>query len=121
MARKIREFFFKNKTKEEMVEYVNQQHEIYLKGMNELIDRIHNQYPLIDKVDVIIIVKALLESIRDLMILGETLNIQEIFSEMKLNFITKKRSGIVWPGVHVVLLTPMRLSGKKVYEKYLKP
>ena len=67
----ITPFFFKEHTHQEVVDDLNDQYPISLKHNEDLINRVHARYPLLDKFEVGVIVKAVFASFRDLLVLGK--------------------------------------------------
>lgn len=102
----IKGYTFKNISKNEMLSIINKELPISLKNNEELIDRIHVRYPLIDKLQISIIVKSTLQSIRDLLILGKILNFNNLFFNTKLHFFDHYRNGHILPALKVKISTP---------------
>ena|SRR5579885_1326210 len=108
-------FSFRHKTNQQMVDQLNIEKPISLKYNEELINRIHARYPVIDKSEVGIIVKAVFQSIRDLWVLGKVLNFNNLFLGAKLHFFQRPGGGRILPSLKVRLTTPphLRNYGKK--------
>ncbi len=102
----VRPFYFKDLDHQEMVDLVNTENPINLKHNQDLIDRVHARYPLIDKVQVSIIVKAVFQSMRDLLVLGKVLNFNNLFFDAKLHFFDYRRDGHILPSLKVKISTP---------------
>lgn len=102
----VKDFFFKNMSHIDMVELLNRKLPISLKDNEDLIDRIHSRYPLIDKTQISIIVKSVFQSIRDLLILGKVLNFNNLFFDTKLHFFDYRRGDYILPALKVKISTP---------------
>lgn len=57
---------------------------ISLKEIDPIIDRIHSRYPYLDRYEIVIIVKSFFESMRFLLLSGETISINTFTSNMRL-------------------------------------
>jgi nucleoid DNA-binding protein len=58
---------------------------IKISALEDIIDRIHIQYPLVSKVDIVIVVKSFFECIRYLLYINDTVSINNFIGRMKLN------------------------------------
>lgn len=92
-----------------MVDYLNEYYPISLKHNEDLINRVHSKYPLIDKSEVGIIVKAVFASFRDLLVLGKILNFNNLFFDTKLHIFAHRRNGHILPSLKVRISTPPKL------------
>jgi len=115
MSNRNNSFHFRSNSNQEMVDRLNIERPINLKHNEELINRIHARYPVIDKSEVGIIVKAVFSSIRDLWVLGKVLNFNNLFLGAKLHFFQRPGGGRILPSLKVRLTTPPQLRnyGKK--------
>ena len=102
-------FQFKDMTNQQMVDYLNENHPISLKYNEDLVNRIHARYPVLDKSEVGIVVKAVFGSFRDLLVLGKILNFNSLFFDTKLHFFTHRRDGRILPSLKVRISTPPKL------------
>jgi hypothetical protein len=102
-------FSFKDQTKQQMVDELNNEYPVSLKHNEDLINRIYARYPLLDKSEVGIIVKAVFSSFRDLLVLGKVLNFNTLFFDTKLLFFTHKRGGVIFPSLKVSASTPPKM------------
>lgn len=82
----INSFSFIDKSKEDMVDYLNEEHPITSKGNSDLIERVHARYPLISKTDIVDICNNTFGAIRDLLVLGKILNFNGLFYQTKFSF-----------------------------------
>lgn len=82
----IKKFYFDQLSHEDMIKLVNSEYPINIKHLQVIIDNIYVKYPLIDKSEISIIVKAVFESIREFLILGYIINFNKIFFDTKLHF-----------------------------------
>ena len=89
-----------------MMEEINVQYPVNLKYNESLVDRIHDRYPLVSKTDVSIVVKAVFQSFRDLLVLGKVLNFNNLFFDTKLHFFDHRRGGHILPSLKVKISTP---------------
>jgi hypothetical protein len=102
----VKAYYFKELSKQDMVDLVNEEFPINIKYNEDLIDRIYARYPLIDKYKVSIIVKTLFQSMRDLLVLGKVLNFNSLFFDTKLFFFPHRRGGVIMPALKVKISTP---------------
>lgn len=100
------EFHFRGISKEEFSKGINEEYPIEIRQLEPIIDRIHQKYPLIDKVQISLIVRAVFESIREFLILGYVINFNKFLTDMKLNFFTHVIGGRISPALRVKLKTP---------------
>jgi len=104
--KKVKEYYFKEITHQEMVEKMNTEYPINLKYNEDLVNRVHARYPFIDKTQVSIVVKAIFQSFRDLLVLGKVLNFNNLFFDTKLHFFDHRRDGHILPSLKVKISTP---------------
>lgn len=57
---------------------------ISLKYIQHIIDKISIRYPLIDKTEITVIIKTLLETMRDILLAGDRITVRGLFSGMHL-------------------------------------
>lgn len=81
---------------------------ISLAYIQHIIDRIHNRYPLVDKSDIAIVVKAFFESIRDILFAGDSISVSGFFTNMSLYDFNKIRKNKYSRIVKVKLNTPRK-------------
>lgn len=108
----VEPFVFKDKSHQQMVDDLNINYPISLKYNEDLINKIHARYPILDKSEVGIIVKAIFSSFRDLLVLGKVLNFNNLFFDTKLHFFDHRRNGRILPSLKVRLSTPPKLRKK---------
>jgi hypothetical protein len=108
----VKPFYFKDKTHQEMVDLLNSELPINLKYNEELVNRIHAKYPLIDKSQVAYIVRAVFQSFRDLLVLQKVLNFNNLFFDAKLLIFAHHRKGVIFPAIKIEMTTPPRLRKK---------
>jgi hypothetical protein len=97
-----------------MVDELNTERPVSLKYNEDLVNRVYARYPVIDKSEVGLIIKAVFSSIRDLWILGNVLNFNNLFLGAKLHFFQRPGGGRILPSLKVRLATPPHLRN---YEK----
>src|SRR6266568_3586257 len=105
----ITPFSFEGKTHQEMVDYLNDEYPISIRNNEDIIKRIHNRYPLLEKSEIGIIVKAVFASFRDFLVLGKILNFNGLFFDTKLLFFSHSRNGHTYPALKVKVSTPPKL------------
>jgi predicted rRNA methylase YqxC with S4 and FtsJ domains len=80
---------------------------ISLKHILPIVDRVHSRYPTISKIEVILIIKSLLEVIRELLVLGKIVSINDLFDHAHVIFyIIERRNGKSFPSVKIRVQTP---------------
>jgi len=79
---------------------------VSLKNIVPIIDRVHNRYPTISKIEVILIIKALLEVIRELLVLGKIVSINDLFDHAHILNYVVRRNGKTFPSVKIRVQTP---------------
>lgn len=99
-------FFFKDQSHQQVIDYLNIEYPISLKYNKDLVERVYQRYPLINKSEVGIIVKAIFSSFRDFLILGRVLNFNNLFFDTKLFFFQHRREGRILPSLKVHISTP---------------
>lgn len=104
-VKQVKEFFFKNMEKEDLVNEINTDLPLQIKLLEPLIDRIYKRYPIIDKTEISVIVKAALEEIRSFLILGNIINFNKFVFDMKFLFFKHME----FPALKVHIKTPPEL------------
>lgn len=99
-------FEFYELSHQQVADLLNRDHPISLKYNQDLVERVYQRYPLIDKSEVGIIVKAIFSSFRDLLVLGKVLNFNNLFFDTKLHFFQHRRDGHILPSLKVRISTP---------------
>lgn len=102
-------FNFKDMTNQQMVDHLNETYPVSLKNNEDLVNRVHARYPVLDKSEVGIIIKAVFGSFRDLLVLGKILNFNSLFFDTKLHFFDHRRDGRILPSLKVRISTPPKL------------
>ena len=101
-----------NKSSQELEEIINQlniNHPIKLKHIEDIINIVHQQYPLIEKNYVIFIVKYFFESIRELLVLGHSIKINNFLIGMKLVIYNKWIKKSYYLAIKTKLKTPRNI------------
>lgn len=96
-------------TNQQMVDYLNDNYPISIKHNEDLINRVHARYPLLDKSEVGIIIKATFASFRDLLVLGKVLNLANLFLNTKLLTFTHRRGDVIFSAIKVHVSTSPKL------------
>lgn len=99
-------FSFKDLSHQDVVDILNETYPINLKYNEDLVNRIHERYPVIDKTKIAIIVKAVFQSFRDLLILGKVLNFNKLLFDTKLLIFSYRKNGHILPALKVKISTP---------------
>lgn len=102
----VKSFSFKDLSHQEMVDLVNESHPVNLKYNEDLVNRVYARYPIIDKSKVAIIIKAVFQSFRDLLILEKVLNFNNLLFDMKFLFFDYRKNGHILPALKVKISTP---------------
>jgi len=79
-------FYFRNMSAKNMVELLDKECPIDLRYNEDLVDRVHVQYPLASKTEVATVIKEIFNSMRDLLFFGKIFNFHKMFFDTKLYF-----------------------------------
>ena len=110
MKRKIPvPFYFQYLSNDLIAKFINIRFPINLKYNEDLLDRVHSRYPLIEKGLIAIIIQQTFQAWRDLLILGHIFDIQSVFLKARLFFNKHTRSGVIYPQLKVQIHTPSKL------------
>lgn len=99
-------FYFQYTTHQDVIDHINEYYPISLKYNKDLVERIHQRYPLISKAETGVIVKTIFGSIRELLLLGKILNFNKLFFDTKLLVFAHRRKGVIFPALKVHISTP---------------
>lgn len=99
-------FSFIDLSHEDMMNKLNEENPINIKYNENLVNRVSARYPLINKSEVSLIIKAVFQSMRDLLILGRVLNFNNLLFDMKLKFFDYRKNGHILPALRVKVSTP---------------
>jgi hypothetical protein len=102
----VKPFYFQDLDHQQVVNLLNEERPINIKYNEDLVDRVCARYPLIDKTKVSIIIKAVFQSFRDLLILGKVLNFNNLLFDCKLHFFDYRKDGHILPSLKVKVSTP---------------
>jgi len=108
---KVNPFGFKDLDHEQVIEFMNEEYPVNIRYNEDLINRIHTRYPILDKASISVIVKAIFQSMRELLLMGRILNFFNFFPDMKLFVFTHHRGGVTFPAVRVKVSTSKLLKG----------
>jgi hypothetical protein len=106
-------YYFKDLSHQDMIDLLNTDLPVNIKYNEDLVNRVHARYPLLDKVKVSIIIKAVFQSLRDLLVLGKILNFNNLFFNTKFHFFNHCRDGHILPSLKVKITTPPPLRNYK--------
>jgi nucleoid DNA-binding protein len=105
-------FFFKDLDHQQVVDLLNEEFPISIKYSEDLVNRVHARYPLIEKHQVSIIIKAVFQVMRDLLVLGKVLTFNHLFFDFKFHVFTNRVGMITIPALKVLISTPPKLREK---------
>ena len=105
----IKPFFFKDKSHQQVIDELNKSLPIRLKYNEDLINKVHARYPLINKTEISIIITNIFQSFRDLLFSGNILNFHNLFFNVKLHFYDYTSSGRKLSRLKVKTTTPPSL------------
>lgn len=104
--KRVKPFQFKDMDHQDMVDLLNTEHPVSLKYNEDLVNRVYARYPLVEKSQVSLVVKAIFQSFRDLLVLGKVLNFNNLFFDAKLHFFDYRKDGAILPSLKVKISTP---------------
>lgn len=102
-------FWFSNKSHQEVVDIFNDQYPIDLRYNEDLVNRVHKRYPILDKSSIALSIRSIFETIRDLLFLGKILNFHNLFFDTKMFFFAHVKSGNILPSLKVKIKMPPKL------------
>lgn len=102
----VKPFYFKDLTHQQMVDLLNEEKPVNLKYNEDLINRVYARYPLLEKSQISIVIKAIFQSFRDLLVLGKVLNFNNLFFDTKLHFFDYHKGSHILPSLKVKISTP---------------
>lgn len=106
MNKKIKESnFYYSKPYQEIVDIINKELPISLKYNEDLVNRIHEKYPLISKAETAVIVKGVFQTMRDVLVSNQILHVASVFCHVKLKFFKRIES----PALSCYIFTPKSL------------
>jgi hypothetical protein len=105
-------FYFRDRSHQQIIDHLNINYPISLKHNKDLVERVYQRYPFINKSEVAVIVKAVFGSFRDLLLLGKVLNFNNLFFDCKFLFFKHRRDGRILPSLKVHITTPPPLRKK---------
>lgn len=103
----VKEIRYKDLSIEEFISTINKSLQIKLSDKAELIDEIHDHYPMVSKKDVSLIVKAFFDVLRESLVTGEVINFNKTFSNMRLLVYNHRRNNKDYVSVKVKISTPV--------------
>lgn len=105
--------FYYHSTPEEVSSELNETYPTKLKFNEDLVRRVAIRYPLIKKSEVALIISKTIESIREFLVMGDTINIVRTFTNFKLSFFQRPYQGDIYSTVKLKISTPERLKNAK--------
>ena len=106
-------FYFNNLTHQQMVDLLNKEFPVSVKYNEDLINRVHQKCPDIEKSSIAMVVKEVFQSLRALLVLGKVLNFNNIFFDTKLHFFDYRKNGHTLPSLKVKMSTPPKLRNEE--------
>lgn len=88
---------------------LNKQLPISLVNIQYIIDRVYLRYPILKKQEIILIVKSFFESIRYILINGDSISISNLFTNMRLYHFSKIQKNKLLRIVKVKLSTAKKM------------
>ena len=73
-------------SKEDFKNLLNKEIPVDIRYNEDLVDRVHQKYPILKKHEIALIIKKTFESMRDLLVLGKTLSFLNLFFDFKIHF-----------------------------------
>jgi len=101
-----KKYYFNNLTHLQVVDMINTDLPVNLRYNEDLVDRVYQRYPFIDKTEVSIIVTAIFQSFRDLLVLGKILNFNKLFFDTKLFVFDHRKNGRIFAALKAKISTP---------------
>jgi hypothetical protein len=101
-----KKYYFKDKTHIQVADMINHELPVNLKYNEDLVNRVYERYPFIDKAQVALIIKATFQSIRDLLIMGKILNFNKLFFDTKLFVFDHRKNGRIFASLKAKICTP---------------
>lgn len=86
--------------------YLNNKLPINLGGLEKIINSVHARYPILSKTEISLIVKALFEELREQLVHGNTINLLNIGSGIRIHTYCKLYSTKLVGNVRVQVNTP---------------
>jgi nucleoid DNA-binding protein len=105
-------FFFKDLDHKQVSDLLNTQYPIKLKYNEDLVNRVATKYPLIPKSQVVLIIRAIFSSLRDLLVQGQVLNFLGFLFHCRLEVFTHRKGMVIHPAIKIKLDTSPSLTGK---------
>jgi nucleoid DNA-binding protein len=102
----VKDIVYKDLTIDQFKDLVNKSQQIKLSGKNNLINEIHDRYPLISLQETSLIVKAFFDVVRECLISGEIINFNKTFSNMQLLIYKHRRNNRDYISIKVKISTP---------------
>mgnify|MGYP003348732960 CR=1 FL=1 len=106
--------YYKNKSKEDIVNLLNNNLPINLKNISYIVDQIYDQYPLISKPEISYIVKNIIYSFRDNLVKSNIININNFFYDYKLYFYSFNKNNKIYNAIRAKIKTSPRIKYENV-------
>lgn len=84
-TKQIKKFIFQL-PHDEIAQQIDDDYPITLKYNENLVDRVHSRYPFVSKKDVILVITAVFQIMRKVLILGDIINFHHLFFDVKFLF-----------------------------------
>lgn len=91
--KRVKPFFFKNKSHEEVANFIDKIMPISLVYNKDLIERIHARYPIRSKAEIAYVVKGVFQAMRHLLILGKVIHFMRYLINFRIYFHLTNQNG----------------------------
>ncbi len=106
MGKQIPFYFKEDISSEEIIKLINEKFPISIRNHEDLINRIYDRYPVVDKATIAIVVQNTFTCMREQLILGKKLTISSMFINMFLLFFAHSANKRPTPAFSARLKTP---------------
>ncbi len=84
-------FYYKDKTYQEIIDIIDKELPIHLKNNEDLINKIHQKYPLLTKSEIAVIVKGFFQCLRDVLVSNQVVHVTKLMCHVKWHFRKEKK------------------------------
>jgi hypothetical protein len=109
MKKPAQPFFFKDLSHQEVADLLDQEYPVSLKHNEDLVNRVHQRYPILKKAEVALIITKIFQSLRQFLILGKMISVGYLFSQTRLIFSQRRWSGKIYTALKIRTGTPASL------------
>jgi hypothetical protein len=90
---------------------------INLSKYPDLVERIYNRYPYVNRIQITLIVLSLFEIMRDLLLRGQAIKLRPFITNLQLYIFTHAEKSMIYPAVKVQIETPQLWKERPSCEK----